>query len=486
MPQNPFCLKNQNQINKLNLNHLNGKKERYIKVSKINCLFVRMQRNKIGFSASYVCRFTKSKQSCYHFIGSIYEIKLTEAVSQCIYFRSIFKNDFKLVLDLKNGNCTFKGVPINLDLSRASISLNTGQLPLQSNESTSNEPAPSNYQIVIVNNAVNPVHAPLNIISHHQAKTIDELFNEYCVSRNIKDNTVKSYKTAIAGTCGRDWSKLITEISPTTINTNFGRATLVQYLIILKSLFSYAQACNYISQNPFLNTSNIIVTSVVKHRAALNCEDFDTLEDGELAVGNFLQRTLEASKQTPQKRLFELWLLHMVLATRISETARIIKIYYGLNEHERAQTKYLKIETKTTKKDQEANFRVPLIPKVKRLLEKVCHNLGHYCPEYIKKLISASIPEDFRSQIKAHGSRAIYRTIIDFITPVTTDIRAKEYYLSHEIQNKVAQSYSRNDLIQVRIEIQELYLAWLDKLLKNYCGLTNFFEDNTVKDNTKT
>lgn len=176
----------------------------------------------------------------------------------------------------------------------------------------------------------------------------------------------------------------------------------------------------------------------------------------------------------------------MVLATRISETARIIKIYYGLNEHERAQTKYLKIETKTTKKDQEANFRVPLITKVKRLLEKVCHNLGHYCPEYIKKLISASIPEDFRSQIKAHGSRAIYRTIIDFITPVTTDIRAKEYYISHEIQNKVAQSYSRNDLIQARIEIQELYLAWLDKLLKNYCGLTNFFEDNTVKDNTKT
>lgn len=474
MPKKNIQIHTQSQVKRLSVADLQGKSNRFIHVANIRYLYVRLQKTKDGITTSYVCRFTQEKRSTYKVLGLTNKISLKEATIECYKLFCNFQHKNKIVFNEQATTIEITGGVLNLRLNSSKIHVTakelSDKLPLvDSNISQQNEDSDS--------------HESNSFFNHsHKKISISELLSEYFQARNIKDNTIKAYKTAISRLCGIevDSNKLISEITPDTINTNFSKTTLIQYLIIIKSIFRYANSRGYLPSNPFVNINNMFVAPIVKHRAALDCENFDTETDAENVVGKFLLAVYKASTLCPKKNFFELWILHMVLATRISETVRVIKNYLELTIIERDEKKFVIIETKTTKKGQEANFRIPLTPKLKILLKKVAENVGSYSFEYIKKLISASIPKEYRNQIKVHGSRAIYRTIIDLIASDKIEERAKEFYINHNILSKVAQAYSRNDLIVQRMEIQSEYIAWIEKIIQKYCHITDCFLDSRI------
>lgn len=149
-----------------------------------------------------------------------------------------------------------------------------------------------------------------------------------------------------------------------------------------------------------------------------------------------------------------LWLIHAVLCTRRSETIRVIKQFKKGN-------KSVIIKTKCYE-----NFRIPIIPEVAELILKIkpwiCSLEDRTAEEYILRCI----PPKFRPIMCAHGTRAIYRTVIEFL-----DLKGnisdslKEAYIAHFPGSSTIHAYMRNFLLNKRKYIQEVWAAWLCKSL---------------------
>lgn len=282
--------------------------------------------------------------------------------------------------------------------------------------------------------------------------TINELLTKYIQAHNLKSTTLRSYITAVYKTCGELKDVPIYEYSIGLINKNFTINTLTQYMNILNILFKWAVTRKIVKHNPFENQVSTFAKMPIQHRAALNCQNFDTLNDATITISKYLTDTWEFNKKKPY--LYKLWICHMILGTRVTETARIFKQFYS-------NCDYLIIETKTTRKGEKPNFRVPITAIPSSLILDIHETISKYTITYIVRLINSSIPPSYKEMLSAHGTRAIYRTVIELLNHSEFSTEAKEMYINHTPMTTVQAIYQRGDFLTDRKNIQIIYAQWI-------------------------
>src|SRR5574344_83005 len=282
--------------------------------------------------------------------------------------------------------------------------------------------------------------------------SIIELLTSYIKFHNLKENTIKSYQTAIIKTCKHLLHLPITDYTEAVINKNFANCTLRQYLSILNILFKWAKQRKLIESNPFENFNYIYAKSPSIHRAALDCGKFDTANDAQKEVSKFLKDLY--TYNIKNITLFKLWICHLILGTRVTETARVIKQYQSTNEQ-------IIIETKNTRKGESPNFRIPISSKLQKVLDQIIPKLKKYSISYLVKMINYAIPPSYKGIMSAHGSRSIFRTVIELINPIEFSTEAKEMYLNHLPMNTIQAIYQRSDYLLERKKIQIAYIDWI-------------------------
>ena len=120
---------------------------------------------------------------------------------------------------------------------------------------------------------------------------------------------------------------------------------------------------------------------------------------------------------------------------------------------------------KSTRKGDSSGFRIPVIPLLRRVIFQIRPLYQDMKPDYFPKFLRRSIPGNFRERMSLHGTRSVFRTVIELMNPQDISGAARELYLSHDIRNAVQQAYSRGDYLTDRLKLQQLYGDWLFSLL---------------------
>lgn len=294
--------------------------------------------------------------------------------------------------------------------------------------------------------------------------TILELYNLYTKSRNLKASSEKSYRTVIFNYCKKILNSPISEIKPENLDQDLSVNTLKQYTNILNIIFSWGINRKIIDYNPFEGLCATYNNIHIEHRKALACENFDTINIAKNAIKDFLQAILRKGNNT----LFLVWVIHLILGTRVTETYRVLSTYQEPND-------YVTIEVKSTKKGAEPNFRVPISKDIRNLIIYLQTYIKSMSPVYFPKYLNRSIPPEYKGKMSVHGSRSIFRTVIELLNPKNINSEAKEFYLAHNPLTTVQAAYNRTDYLKERKQLQEIYTKWLTTCLTSE-GIAIFTE----------
>lgn len=298
-----------------------------------------------------------------------------------------------------------------------------------------------------------------------QQMTFNDVLNLYINAKRLSPRTKKLYIQAVNKVFSQDANTLLSEINWMQKKkdiflfdeekSNIKRSTFTLYVNCLKALTKWAYNRDFISKNYLANYCVENSPNAPKsHRNALECENFSSNTEAIQKHRTFLQALIRYLNKKGKEEHITLWLIHAVLCTRRSETIRVIKQFKKGN-------KSVIIKTKCYE-----NFRIPIIPEVAELILKIkpwiCSLEDRTAEEYILRCI----PPKFRPIMCAHGTRAIYRTVIEFL-----DLKGnisdslKEAYIAHFPGSSTIHAYMRNFLLNKRKYIQEVWAAWLCKSL---------------------
>ncbi len=310
--------------------------------------------------------------------------------------------------------------------------------------------------------------------------SLNELLNLYSKKRKIKDSTFEVYKLALTG-CFKDLSLKLSQIFKLKIS--YSDSDFMKRVLIL--VFNFAVKQGIIVKNIFA-TQIEFNNKVVNHRKALNANDWRTIEMVKKDLNDFFsilnsECCINSNVQHRYIQDFNFKyfvLLHMILGTRISETIEVIKNFTRENE----LSKSITIKTKNTKKDFDADFCLPLT-SVAIYLIKENKDLKNYTKSTLYTYIDRFFLKNFLGKISAHGTRAIFRTILD-ILPETKkfDFYIKEACLDHRILNKTQRSYQRYDYFSERYFIQKKYSNFLLSFFENENKLKAILNSDTYLD----
>ena len=298
-----------------------------------------------------------------------------------------------------------------------------------------------------------------------QQMTFNDVLNLYTKAKKLSPRTKKLYIQAVNKVFSHDANTLLSEINWMQKKkdiflfdeekSNIKRSTFTLYVNCLKALTKWAYNRDFISKNYLANYCVENSPNAPKsHRNALECENFSSNTEAIQKHRTFLRALIRYLNKKGKEEHITLWLIHAVLCTRRSETIRVIKQFKKGN-------KSVIIKTKCYE-----NFRIPIIPEVAELILKIkpwiCSLEDRTAEEYILRCI----PPKFRPIMCAHGTRAIYRTVIEFL-----DLKGnisdslKEAYIAHFPGSSTIHAYMRNFLLNKRKYIQEVWAAWLCKSL---------------------
>lgn len=298
-----------------------------------------------------------------------------------------------------------------------------------------------------------------------QQMTFNDVLNLYINAKRLSPRTKKLYIQAVNKVFSHDANTLLSEINWMQKKkdiflfdeekSNIKRSTFTLYVNCLKALTKWAYNRDFISKNYLANYCVENSPNAPKsHRNALECENFSSNTEAIQKHRTFLRALIRYLNKKGKEEHITLWLIHAVLCTRRSETIRVIKQFKKGN-------KSVIIKTKCYE-----NFRIPIIPEVAELILKIkpwiCSLEDRTAEEYILRCI----PPKFRPIMCAHGTRAIYRTVIEFL-----DLKGnisdslKEAYIAHFPGSSTIHAYMRNFLLNKRKYIQEVWAAWLCKSL---------------------
>ncbi|MGN1392994.1 MAG: hypothetical protein ACI4V7_02920 [Succinivibrionaceae bacterium] len=442
-----------------------------IRVKNIAHLYLKITKSIKSLSISFIFRYSVNKKTTYISLGSINKISLKKAIQITNFYNSKILHD-RIEKNFRKNSFT---------------SDNTISHSASANEQDCLFKYTANYAYSHYNNNFSDYSFTINTVKTSETWTLIELLDDYVKNHNLKPKTIKAYKTTINYYCSDyfnipinkiDFDELVNQIelkhtvlaeksNPNKIKTN--EMSIKEYknnnkkhqLRILCALLNWAIANKQLTYNPLKNAIATCINTPVKHRKALNCESFENISMAKRVVKKFI---ISLKEQLPDD-FFTIWILHLILGTRVSETYRVIATFTNiLNNKKISKNKYLTISVKTTKNNEQPNYRIPLTPITIFLLNKLIHISTRYNEESFARSMNRSIPEKFKDKMSVHGSRALFRTIVEFLNLKKISITAIEYYLSHKTLNYVQSCYHRNDLIDQRREIQLIYGQWIMNL----------------------
>ena len=300
--------------------------------------------------------------------------------------------------------------------------------------------------------------------------TLGDLIKKYAYEKNLKPSSIRHYQSGLSTLFGVNYKNFkISDIcSEATVSKFLTKQISYKSFDTLTIILNYAKK-KIILNNPYdINLFNIKKRKITKHREALKCENWLSLNEAEYNIALFLNKLNLAEANKLNSIIIYTSLLTMILATRINETFQVINNYNKTNDQEH----YIYIDNKNTKKGAILSYRLALTVPAIYLINKL-HSLGvkSYSSLY---LIEASrqkfitISNLLQNKITLHGLRSIFRTTIEFL-PTTQNIPhwIKEYSLSHETRNIVERSYQRNDALKSRYFLQVEYSKFIFNILKN-------------------
>lgn len=341
---------------------------------------------------------------------------------------------------------------------------------------------------------INHLLAILKINEHQRKKlsdkTLQDIFDLYVIEKNLKPNTITTYRCLLISLFGVNCFKeqinnlcayeKINEISTKTIDS-FCYSTVC-------SIFNFAQKKQLILENPFINKDKFIIKKKIhRHKKALNCENWLCLNEAWSTIDNFISTLLLFNSVRYSKLNQHIILLTIILATRISETFQIIKTFNKTNEKDH----YIFIDNKNTKKGADLTYRVPLTDLAVYIIKKI-HRLGFneksflYRKNNLYTYLRLFLQQNKNNEkISVHGFRSIFRTVIELL-PETQNIPnwIKELSLSHETRGTIERIYQRSDAFKQRYFIQLEYSKFIFKILNNSIYL-NVIKNDKFLDNLK-
>lgn len=242
---------------------------------------------------------------------------------------------------------------------------------------------------------------------------------------------------------------------------NIIRPKDISYLTSVNSVFSWLKRKNLIAENyvgEYLK--NVKETKFkVFTRPALRCEEWIDVKEASDKISSFFSDV----RKLLDEEYYEFLVLHFILGTRIRETFNYINAVLSDFQTVPDLLSCVYICTKTTKINESADFRVPVPIFIYEMIEKNRVFFGH-SDIFISKVIRNAYLRNFRGIFCLHGSRAIYRTIIDFLTKdILIDESAKEVYISHKTDSYVKSRYHRNDYFIERLKLMCIYSKFIFK-----------------------
>ena len=160
--------------------------------------------------------------------------------------------------------------------------------------------------------------------------------------------------------------------------------------------------------------------------------------------------------------MYRFLVLHFILGTRISETFNYIDAVRKIDYDENNVLTTVYIKTKCTKNGADADFRMPVPDFIHKMIDtdKVLYSKKSH--ETVISILRRFIAKNFKDEFCLHGTRAIFRTTIDFIDKDKAFGKdEKEAYINHKTDSYVQNRYHRNDYLIPRIEIMCKYASFV-------------------------
>ena len=240
---------------------------------------------------------------------------------------------------------------------------------------------------------------------------------------------------------------------------NIIRPKDISYLMTVNSVFSWLKRKNLIAENYVGEYLEKVKETKFKvfTRPALRCEEWIDVKEASDKISSFFSDV----RKLLDEEYYEFLVLHFILGTRIRETFNYINAVLSDFQMVPDLLSCVYICTKTTKINESADFRVPVPIFIYEMIEKNRVFFGH-SDIFISKVIRNAYLRNFRGIFCLHGSRAIFRTIIDFLAKgESINESAKEMYINHKTDSYVKSLYHRNDYFLDRLRLMCIYSKFI-------------------------
>lgn len=297
-------------------------------------------------------------------------------------------------------------------------------------------------------------------------RKIGELLNLYINRRNLKKWTRISYITAFKNILknissdSESWKDVsVGQINREVIEKfNVTNSSEYQYLNIVNSVFSWLVREEIVNYNPCTKHLHKFKKFSQGVRAALKCEKW--IDD--IEAKKILTEFFKKVKGLIDISMYRFLVLHFILGTRISETFNYIDAVRKIDYDENDVLTTVYIKTKCTKNGAEADFRMPVPDFIHKMIDtdKVLYSKKSH--QTVISILRRFIAKNFKDEFCFHGTRAIFRTTIDFIDKDKAFGKdEKEAYINHKTDSYVQNRYHRNDHLIPRIEIMCKYASFV-------------------------
>ena len=235
----------------------------------------------------------------------------------------------------------------------------------------------------------------------------------------------------------------------------------LKYLTIVNTFFSWLKRKNFITENyvgKYLANAKEAKIKMFS-RPALGCEEWIDEKEAYDKISLFFSNI----RKLLNKEYYEFLVLHFILGTRIKETFNCVNAVLAKFQTEPEVLSSVYICTKNTKVGEPADYRVP-VPGF--IYEIVDGNRSFYSHsnDFISNVIRNAYLRNFRGVFCLHGSRAIFRTVIDFLAKgELINESAKEVYINHKTDSYVKSLYHRNDYFLDRLRLMCIYSKFIFK-----------------------
>ena len=293
-----------------------------------------------------------------------------------------------------------------------------------------------------------PQTSEIKVQKKSSEKSVKELFNLFINETPKSKNTKTIYQRAIKNILLDCFEKPLNECDiskcvKTFINSNHRvkDTTKDLYKKILEVFITWLNQNSYTTYQIPKTKEFQITSQSDDHRQALNCETFCSQADAKKNINKFLR---SLNKNIDEFK-YKIWLIHLILGTRRNETIQVIHNY-------KKGENFVTINTKCVD-----NFKIPLTPVVMELLNYVSDKAKQFTVRTLEQYIYASIPKSFKRKICPHGTRALFRTVIDLIDGGKFSFDAKEAYICHFNRTQTQKSYARCNFYPQRFDLQKIW-----------------------------